>query len=57
MQSNGGSSNFACFESVLGADWPGSIPSFVSHEMVGRFREMAAIWGCPVYKEDVEDNK
>ncbi len=55
MQSYGGSSNFACLESVLGADWPGSVQSFVSHKKVGRLREMAAIWG--LYKEDVEDNK
>lgn len=54
MQWNGGSSNFAYFEWVLGADWPGSVESFVSHEMVGRFREMAAIWGV---QEDVEDSK
>ena len=25
MQSYGGSSDFACLESVLGADWPGSV--------------------------------
>lgn len=30
MQLNGGSSNLACSECVLGADWPGSVQSFVS---------------------------
>lgn len=30
MQWNGESSNIACFECVLGVDWPGSVQSFVS---------------------------
>ena len=30
MQSNGGSSNFACLENMLEAEWAGSVQSFVS---------------------------